>query len=65
MDTFSPIGPAITTKDEIGEDINHTNVKCYVNGAIVQSSNTDQLVFNAPKLIAWISQFITLKPVQF
>ena len=62
MDTFSPIGPAITTKDEIGEDINHTNVKCYVNGAIVQSSNTDQLVFNAPKLIAWISQFITLKP---
>jgi len=62
MDTFSPIGPAITTKDEMGDKIKNTGVRCLVNGNVVQSSNTNELVFDAPKLVAWISKFITMKP---
>ena len=62
MDTFSPLGPCITTVDEMGDAINNTAVRCYVNGTIVQDSNTNQLVFDAPQLVAWISRFITMKP---
>jgi 2-keto-4-pentenoate hydratase/2-oxohepta-3-ene-1,7-dioic acid hydratase in catechol pathway len=62
MDTFSPIGPCITTTEEMGDKIYNTGVRCFVNGNLVQDSNTNQLVFAAPQLIAWISKFITMKP---
>lgn len=62
MDGFSPIGPCITTVEEIGNKIKNTGIRCYVNGNIVQNSNTNELVFDAPKLVAWISKFVTMKP---
>jgi 2-keto-4-pentenoate hydratase/2-oxohepta-3-ene-1,7-dioic acid hydratase in catechol pathway len=61
MDTFSPIGPAIVTKDEV-PDIHSKGIRCYVNGKIVQDSNTSEMVHTAPQCVAWISKFVTLKP---
>lgn len=60
FDTFTPLGPAIVTADSI--KINECKISCTLNGDTVQDSNTNQLIFNCPKLVAWCSQFMTLKP---
>lgn len=61
MDTFSPIGPAIVSKDEVG-DIHKKGIRCRLNGESVQDSNTEQLVFDVPAVVAWCSMLFTLKP---
>ncbi|XP_062584708.1 fumarylacetoacetate hydrolase domain-containing protein 2-like [Saccostrea cucullata] len=61
MDGFCPLGPAIVTKDEIG-DPHNLGIRCKVNGIIKQNSNTNQLVHKSAAIIAHISRFLTLKP---
>ena len=60
-DTFAPLGPILVTKDEI-EDVNNLNMWLTVNGQPFQKSNTDQLIFKIPKIISYLSQFMTLLP---
>lgn len=60
-DTFAPIGPYLVTTDEIA-DAGELSVELRLNGATLQSSNTDQLIFDVPTLIAYISETITLEP---
>jgi 2-keto-4-pentenoate hydratase/2-oxohepta-3-ene-1,7-dioic acid hydratase in catechol pathway len=60
-DSFAPIGPFIATKDEI-PDPHNVNLWLKVNGEILQSSNTSDLVFNVPFLVSYISQFMSLIP---
>ncbi|XP_050972757.1 fumarylacetoacetate hydrolase domain-containing protein 2A isoform X1 [Labeo rohita] len=43
-------------------DIHNLGIRCLVNGATVQDSNTNQMIFQTEKLIAWVSQFVTLCP---
>ena len=60
-DTFAPLGPYLVTKDEIGDP--HTlNLWLKVNGELVQNSNTADLVFSIPEIVANISQYMTLLP---
>ncbi|XP_038219582.1 fumarylacetoacetate hydrolase domain-containing protein 2-like [Zerene cesonia] len=61
MDTFCPIGPCITTIDEIGDSQNLA-VKCSVNGVLKQSSRTNQLVHRVPEVIERLSSVMTLYP---
>jgi 2-keto-4-pentenoate hydratase/2-oxohepta-3-ene-1,7-dioic acid hydratase in catechol pathway len=60
-DTFAPIGPWLVTKDEIN-DPHNLRLWLSVNGKIMQDSNTDDLIFNIPYLVSYISQFMTLLP---
>src|ERR1039457_3872482 len=60
-DTFCPIGPWLTTKDDI-PDPNALFIRMRVNGNVVQNSNTSNLIFRIPALIAFISAAITLEP---
>jgi len=60
FDTFCPLGPALVTPDEL--DLAHLDIETRVNGEALQSSNTDQLVFDVPQLIAHLSQGLTLEP---
>jgi len=60
FDTFCPLGPALVTPDEL--DLGHLDIETRVNGETLQSSNTDQLVFDVPQLIAHLSQGLTLEP---
>jgi len=60
-DTFAPIGPWLVTTDEI-KDPHTLRLWLKVNDKMMQDSNTDDLVFNIPFLIAYISQFMTLLP---
>ncbi len=61
QDTFCPIGPFITTKDEIA-DIHSLKIEGRLNGETMQSSNTSKLIFRIPKLIHFITEGITLEP---
>ncbi|KAM9266532.1 oxaloacetate tautomerase FAHD2B, mitochondrial-like [Morus bassanus] len=61
FDTFCPLGPALVTKDAVA-DIHNLSIRCSVNGRLMQDSSTSQLIFRLPKLIAWVSRFVTLVP---
>ena len=61
FDTHAPIGPWITTADELSDP--HTlDIKCIVNGQTRQSSNTKHLVFNVFDQIEHLSKVMTLYP---
>jgi 2-keto-4-pentenoate hydratase/2-oxohepta-3-ene-1,7-dioic acid hydratase in catechol pathway len=61
QDTFAPLGPYLTTRDEV-PDPQSLAIKLWVNGEIRQDSNTSNLIFDVPFLIEFISQGITLCP---
>lgn len=61
FDTFAPIGPAIVTADEI-LDPQALDIQMIINGEVLQSSNTSQMVFGIPYLIEYISSIFTLEP---
>ena len=60
-DTFAPMGPFIVTADEIPNP-HKLAIKLRLNGKTMQDSNTDQLIFGVPELIAFLSETITLEP---
>ena len=60
-DTFAPIGPWLVTKDEI-TDPHNLRLWLSLNGKMMQDSNTNDLIFNIPFLVSYISQFMTLLP---
>ena len=60
FNTFAPLGPAIVTKDEIADP--HTlDVKLAIDGEELQHSNTRELIFKQPDLIAYISSITPLQ----
>jgi 2-keto-4-pentenoate hydratase/2-oxohepta-3-ene-1,7-dioic acid hydratase in catechol pathway len=60
-DTFAPIGPCITTADEI-PDPHRLQVKLWVNGQLKQNFNTSDMAHKIPRCIEWISSIHTLEP---
>jgi 2-keto-4-pentenoate hydratase/2-oxohepta-3-ene-1,7-dioic acid hydratase in catechol pathway len=60
FDTFCPLGPVLVTPDEV--DVGALPIETRLNGEVVQSSTTADLVFSIPKLVAWITQGLTLLP---
>src|SRR5579864_6149514 len=58
--TFTPMGPWIVTADEI-EDPHKLEVRLTLNGEVMQSANTRDLIFNIPDLIAHISSIVPLE----
>lgn len=61
LDTFAPLGPFITTRDEI-DDVQNLKIEGLFNGDVTQSSNTSKMIFPVAYLISYISQDITLEP---
>jgi 2-keto-4-pentenoate hydratase/2-oxohepta-3-ene-1,7-dioic acid hydratase in catechol pathway len=61
FETFAPIGPWITTKDEIA-DPHQLSMKLWVNGELKQSAKTDSMVNDIPTLVSYLSQVTTLFP---
>jgi 2-keto-4-pentenoate hydratase/2-oxohepta-3-ene-1,7-dioic acid hydratase in catechol pathway len=61
LDTFAPLGPFITTRDEIPV-VQNLKVEGLYNGEVTQSSNTSKMIFSIAHLISYISQGITLEP---
>ena len=61
LDTFAPLGPFITTRDEI-EDVQALKIEGVLNGDVMQSSNTSKMIFKVAYLVSYLSQGITLEP---
>jgi acylpyruvate hydrolase len=59
--TFCPMGPVIVTADEMANP-DSVQISTTLNGQIMQSANTADLVFNVPRLIEYYSRFYTLSP---
>jgi 2-keto-4-pentenoate hydratase/2-oxohepta-3-ene-1,7-dioic acid hydratase in catechol pathway len=58
FDTFAPIGPCLAT----GLDPLLIHLKTFLNGQLVQSGNTRNMIFPVPFLIKFISRIMTLEP---
>ena len=61
FDTFCPIGPMVVTRDEFGDPANH-RLSLKVNGEVRQDSNTSDMLFSVPQIIASLSRGLTLEP---
>ena len=61
MDTFSPMGPWIVTKDEI-QDPHNLSLILRINGEVRQRSNTKNMIYNIVDQISYWSNFMTLYP---
>jgi 2,4-didehydro-3-deoxy-L-rhamnonate hydrolase len=58
---YGPIGPVVVTADEL-DDPNSLAITCAVNGEKMQDSNTNQLIFDVPALVSYLSSVVILRP---
>ena len=61
LDSFGPMGPYLVTRDEV-PDVHNLGVRLYVNDVLKQNGNTNQMIFNVPETVSFISEFLTLEP---
>lgn len=71
FEASTPVGPVLVTPEELPEGLHAAGeqnpgdgveVRCYVNGELVQVGNTSTLVFGPARLLSYISRFTTLRP---
>jgi 2-keto-4-pentenoate hydratase/2-oxohepta-3-ene-1,7-dioic acid hydratase in catechol pathway len=60
-DRTAPIGPVLVTADEIA-DITNLRLETRVNGQLMQSASTKDMVFSVADIITYITETITLVP---
>ncbi len=60
-DTFSPIGPYIVTKDEVGNEDN-LKMTLSVDGKLFQNGSTNTMYYKVPFIVSYLSNFMTLLP---
>ena len=61
FDTYAPLGPVLVTPDELA-DPDDIGLICRVDGEVMQSSRTGDLIFPVAALLAWMSRICTLEP---
>jgi len=61
FDTFSPLGPCLVTPDEIPNP-NALKIRTILNGQVMQDWNTEDMIFDVPTLIEFLSGSTTLLP---
>lgn len=61
FDTFAPLGPCLVTTDEIPNP-NTLGIRTILNGNVMQDWNTDDMIFDVPALIEFLSGSTTLLP---
>jgi 2-keto-4-pentenoate hydratase/2-oxohepta-3-ene-1,7-dioic acid hydratase in catechol pathway len=61
FDTFGPIGPCLVTRDEIPNP-NALRIRTIINGETLQDWNTNDMIFDVPTLIEFLSGSTTLLP---
>lgn len=61
FDGFCPIGPVITTADEVG-DPQALDISLRLNDEVMQQGNTAEMVFSVEYLMRWITSASTLEP---
>jgi len=62
FDRSGSIGPWITTADELPAGADDLDIECLLNGEVMQSSNTGNMIFKVAETISYISTAMTLLP---
>jgi acylpyruvate hydrolase len=60
-ETFAPMGPYLVTADEV-PDPHNLHIESRLNGTVMQSSTTQNLVYKIPSIMAWVTKYLTLHP---
>lgn len=55
IDTFCPLGPAVTLSNSI-EDVLNLQIKTFVNGKLKQDGNTQEMIFKPDSIVEYISR---------
>ncbi len=61
FDSFCPLGPCITSRDEV-KNVQKLAIRAILNDRIVQHSNTSDMVFTIPEIVYHASRSVTLAP---
>ncbi|TDV57842.1 fumarylacetoacetate hydrolase family protein [Actinophytocola oryzae] len=61
FDGFCPLGPVLTTADEVG-DPQTLDISLRLNDEVMQQGNTAEMVFSVEYLMRWITATSTLEP---
>ncbi len=61
LDTFGPMGPWITTRDDIPHP-DRLRMQLWHNDDLQQDANSGQMIFSPAEALSFVSQFITLEP---
>ena len=64
LPSFTPCGPVMTTADEIA-DPHDLALETRLNGEVVQSTRTDDLIFKLPEMISYFSKWYRFQPGDF
>jgi 2-keto-4-pentenoate hydratase/2-oxohepta-3-ene-1,7-dioic acid hydratase in catechol pathway len=62
FDRTGGLGPEIVTPDEIPQGPNALRITSRVNGQTMQDSNTSDMIFSVPRILAILSEAMTLEP---
>ena len=61
-DSTTPVGPFLVTTDEVGGPRPALDIRCEVNGQVMQQDNTGDLLFDPVDLVRYVSTMIRLNP---
>ncbi len=64
LPSFTPCGPVMTTADEIA-DPHDLRLETRLNGEVMQSTRTDDLIFKLPEMISYFSKWYRFQPGDF
>ena len=62
FDSTGPLGPWVVTADELPPGASGLRIATRVNGETMQDSNTSDMIFSTARVIALLSEFMTLEP---
>ncbi|MBV9001693.1 MAG: fumarylacetoacetate hydrolase family protein, partial [Solirubrobacterales bacterium] len=60
FDHSMPLGPELVTPDEV--DVSDAQLTTVLNGELMQSASTSEMIFDVPRTIEFLSSFTTLRP---
>ncbi len=62
FDATGPLGPCVVTADDLPAGASGLRISTRVNGETMQDSNTSDMIFSTARIIAILSEFMTLEP---
>lgn len=60
-DNSTPVGPAVVSRDTV-DPVEGLKIECLVDGEVVQSGNTRDMIFTPAQIVSYISRFMSLEP---
>ena len=61
FEASTPVGPFLVTSDEC-DHARNAQLECAVDGRVMQSATTADMVFSPAQIVSYVSQIITLSP---